>query len=147
MTAPMTPQTTNEPTQVAPSSIDDERPEVAASVADYQRQIDELRATYETRLVNAHLRAEAIRAGMLDLDGLKLADLSGVSLGLDDKLVGGREVMEALKRTKPWLFGSALSSSSPASAPPSRPLAPRSALDMTDEEYAAARAAIVSRRF
>jgi hypothetical protein len=119
---------------------------VVRSAADYEQEIGDLRASYEVRLINAHLRTEAVRAGMLDLDGLKLADLSDIRLGPDDTLTGVDQVMEMLRRSKPWLFNVTKSSSSAAAAPPSQPARQKSALEMTDQEYAAARAALVSRK-
>jgi len=109
-------------------------------------EIAKLRAHYEGRLVTANLRTEAVRAGMIDLDGLKLVDLSSVTLDANDKIIDGRKLMDDLRRHKPWLFGAA-SSSSPAVAPASQPVRQRTALEMTDEEYAAARAALTRHRF
>jgi len=109
-------------------------------------EIAKLRAEYEARLVAANLRTEAVRAGMVDLDGLKLVDLSSVTLDPNDKIVDGRKLMDDLRRHKPWLFGAA-SSSSPAVAPASQPVRQKTALEMTDEEYAAARAALTRHRF
>ena len=120
--------------------------EVVKIPEDYDIEIERLRATYESRLVAAHLRTEAVRAGMIDLDGLKLVDASNVKLGPDDKLIGSRELMEGLRRTKPWLFGST-SSSSIAAAPALKPVHQKTALDMTAEEYASARASLTKRRY
>jgi hypothetical protein len=109
-------------------------------------QIEKLRAEYESRLVAANLRTEAVRAGMIDLDGLKLVDLSSVTLDANDKIVDGRKIMDGLRREKPWLFG-ATSSSSAAVAPASQPVRQKTALEMSDEEYAAARAVLTRHRF
>jgi hypothetical protein len=109
-------------------------------------EIDKLRAHYESRLLAANLRTEAIKAGMIDLDGLKLVDLSSATLDAHDRVIGGRKMMEDLRRHKPWLFGAASSSSS-AVAPASQPVRQKTALEMTDEEYTAARAAITKHRF
>ena len=97
-----------------------------------------LRDDFQSRLVAANLRTEAVRAGMIDLDGLKLVDLSDVRLDDDDKIIGGRKMMTELRRAKPWLFGTG-SSSSVAIAPTLLPARQKTAMDMTDEEYAAAR--------
>jgi hypothetical protein len=105
-----------------------------------------LRDEFEIRLVAAHLRTEAVRAGMVDLDGLKMIDVSAVRLGSDDNIVGGRKLMDDLRRNKPWLFA-VTSSSSSAIAPASRPVRQKSALEMTDEEYAAARTAVTKQHF
>jgi hypothetical protein len=83
---------------------------------------------------------------MIDLDGLKLVDLSGVRLDKDDKVVEGRKIMADLRRSKPWLFG-ASSTSSAAIAPASQPVRQKSAMDMTNEEYAAARTAVTKYQF
>jgi len=104
-------------------------------------EIAKLRNDFQSRLIAANLRTEAVRAGMIDLDGLRLVDLSGVHLDENDKVVGGRKIMAELRRIKPWLFG-AVSTSSAAIAPASQPVRQKTAMDMTDEEYAAARTAV-----
>ena len=68
-------------------------------------EVSKLHAQYQARLMAAGLRTEAAKAGMIDLDGLKLIDTSSVVLDADDKIVGGRKLMEDLRRDKPWLFG------------------------------------------
>jgi hypothetical protein len=120
-----------------------------------QREIGEQTATeelaklqrdFQSRLVAANLRTEAVRAGMIDLDGLKLVDLSEVRIDDTDKIVGGRQLMADLRRNKPWLFG-ATSSSSVAFAPSSQPVRQKTAMDMTDDEYATARTAVTKYQF
>jgi hypothetical protein len=72
---------------------------------------------------DALLKAAAQRAGMIDLDALKLADLTKVKLndkGEIDALIGD------LKKSKPHLFSG------------------KSALGMTKEEWAAARRKAIS---
>jgi hypothetical protein len=77
--------------------------------------------------IDAELRARATAAGMVDLDGLKLADLSTVKIGAGGAVQGGAELMAGLRKARPYLF-------------------PKSAMDMTDAEYAKARAAYAGRR-
>lgn len=108
-------------------------------------EIATLRNEFQSRLVAANLRTEAVRAGMVDLDGLKLIDASGIRLDNNDMVVGGRQLMADLRRSKPWLFGPA-SSSSAALPPASRPARQKTAMDMTDEEYAAARDAVTKQQ-
>jgi hypothetical protein len=110
------------------------------------KEIVKLRCEFQSRLIAANLRTEAVRAGMIDLDGLKLIDLSAVQLSNDDRVIGGRKLMDDLRRTKPWLFGMT-SSSSGATAPASQPARQKTALEMTDEEYAAARVAVTKYQF
>jgi hypothetical protein len=109
-------------------------------------EVTKLHGQYQARLVAASLRAEAVKAGMIDLDGLKLIDTSSIVLDFDDTIVGGRKLMEDLRRDKPWLFGTT-SSSSIAAVPASQPVRQKTALEMTDEEYAAARAALTRSHF
>jgi hypothetical protein len=57
-------------------------------------EIAKLRVAFQSRLIAANLRTEAVRAGMIDLDGLKLVDLTGVRLDDNDKVLGGRPETE-----------------------------------------------------
>jgi hypothetical protein len=131
-------------TQVKPFNEEegnlDEQPDRATE------DIAKLRIEFKSRLVVANLRTEAVRAGMIDLDGLKLIDHSAIRLDDDDKVIDGRKLMDDLRRNKPWLFA-VTSSSSAAKAPASQPVRPKTALEMTDEEYAAARIAVIKYQF
>ena len=109
-------------------------------------EIKKLTSDFRSRLIMASLRTEAVRAGMVDLDGLKLINLPEAQLGSDDTVIGARKIMENMRRSKPWLFGTS-SSSSIAAVPASQPVRHKTALEMTDEEYAVARAALVKRRY
>jgi hypothetical protein len=115
--------------------------DLPAQASETSEEITKLQKNFQARLVTANLRTEAVQAGMIDLDGLKLVDLSAVQLDNDDKVVDGRKLMEDLRRNKPWLF-TAASSSSAAIAPTSQPIKSKTAMDMTDEEYSAARIAV-----
>jgi len=94
------------------------------------------------RVIRAELKAVALKAGMVDLDGLKLADLSAVKLNDQGEVEGADALIEALKTAKPYLFGTAQHSSTPATPPAAKPPAAKKATEMTDAEYAAARKAI-----
>jgi len=95
--------------------------------------LEQVRQDYEARLIAATLKIEAVKSGMIDLDGLKLVDLRGVRLDHNDRIVGGEGLMAELRRDKPWLFAPAFSSST-AAAPASQPVRSKKAIDMTDEE-------------
>jgi hypothetical protein len=120
--------------------------EPGANLNEESEEIVKLRDEFQSRLVVANLRTEAVRAGMIDLDGLRLIDLSAVRLSDDDRVIGGRKLMDDLRRTKPWLFGVA-SSSSAAIAPASHPVRQKTALEMTEAEYTAARAVVTKYQF
>jgi hypothetical protein len=134
--------------------MDDNVPETRSDLADgdepdeqqsVSEEIATLQTNFQARLITANLQTEAVRAGMIDLDGLKLLDLSGVHLDENDKVVGGRKIMAELRRDKPWLFGVA-STSSAATAPASQPVRQKTAMDMTEAEYTAARTAVTKYR-
>ncbi len=99
----------------------------------------------EARLIRAELKAEAVRAGMVDLDGLKLIDTSQIKLGEGGEVQGAGHLMHSLRRSKPWLFAQS-SSSSPATPPPAHPPRPRRATEMSVEEWRVARAELLKRR-
>jgi hypothetical protein len=110
-----------------------------------EREIAEIRLESDARLVRAELKAEAIRSGMIDLDGLKLMDTTSLLIEKDGTVVGAASLMEQFRKAKPWLFGSNFSSNT-ATPPPAQ--APRSKLatEMSDAEYKVARAAIMKQR-
>ncbi len=117
----------------------------AARAAELQRQLDALQASTTQRLIRAELKAHAVRAGMVDLDGLKLIDTATVTLDEDGELAGGAALMEAFRHAKPWLFAAA-NSSTPASPPPSQPPKAKKATEMTVAEWKAARAELLRHR-
>ena len=108
----------------------------------------ELRATRlasEKRLINAELKAEALKSGMIDLDGLKLIEGNDVRIDEIGEVRGAAAVINRLRRNKPWLFTGGNSSS--LASPPS-PSAGRAKLatEMTLDEWRAARSDLVRRR-
>lgn len=119
----------------------------AERVAALERRLQEMEESHRGALLRAGLRAEAQRAGMVDLDGLKLIDTSQVSLDPTGDVVGGAALMANLRRAKPWLFGLSPggSSTSSAAAPPAQAPQPRRATDMTHDEWQAARTELLRR--
>ena len=121
--------------------------ELRARTDTLERQLTDLQRHAETRLVRAELKAEAVRAGMIDLDGLRLVDLPALKVNEGGEVEGVAAVMQDLRKRKPWLFGAAQQfSSNPSSPPPSSPAKQKLATEMTDAEYRAARAAILRHR-
>lgn len=122
----------------------DETPETDR-VAGLERELADLRQAHREALLRTGLRAEAQRAGMVDLDGLKLVDSTTLAVDEHGEVAGAAALMASLKRAKPWLFGAAGSSSSTAAVPPAQPPKSRRAADMTYEEWQAARAELLRR--
>ncbi|WP_426102921.1 hypothetical protein [Pseudomonas sp. PSPC3-3] len=116
--------------------------EEAAALAKTEA-LKEATADADKRVLLAELKGEAVKAGLVDLDQLKLLDVDKVKL-VDGKLDGAEALFNSLKESKPYLFGTSSNSSTPNPTPPKTPDAGKSAKDMTADEYAAARAAIVS---
>jgi hypothetical protein len=109
-----------------------------------EQDSQETRRLNEKRLMLAELKVEAMRANMIDLDGLQFLDMNQIRLDEDGSVADGAELIGRLKRTKPWLFATP-SSSSIAKVPPSGPTRQKLARDMSDEEYRIARANIIKR--
>ncbi len=110
-----------------------------------ERRLAEMAEAVDARVIRAELKAEAVRAGMVDLDGLKLIDPAEVRLSPAGEVEGAGALMNRLRRSKPWLFGAA-STSSAAPAPPATPPRAKRAAEMTDAEYRAAKAELLRRR-
>lgn len=108
-----------------------------------ERQLAEAEVQSALRIRQSELKGEAVRAGIIDLDGLRLLDPATMA-GAEDAFdpVG---VIARLRRDKPWLFGSANSSSS-AVVPVAVQSRKRLATEMSVEEWRAARAEILRRR-
>lgn len=91
------------------------------------------------RIIRAELKAVAIKAGMVDLDGLKLADLSSVVLGEDGEVTGAEDLMAKLKEAKPYLFAepSKSTTNTEVKVPPKKDPEKFSATKATPEELKA----------
>jgi hypothetical protein len=104
------------------------------AAADAETKVKETHTAAEQRIIRAELKAEAIKAGMVDIDGLKLADLSSIKIDEKGEITGATELMTALKESKPYLFKEATSSSSADPVPPKEKPKPFDARTATPEE-------------
>jgi hypothetical protein len=111
-----------------------------------EKEIEEVRQHARHQIMLADLTVAAVRAGMIDLDGIRLLDLTSVPKKDDGRVADPAGLMADLKRAKPWLFGSG-STSSVTDVPPSTPPRQKLATEMSDEEYRAARTLILKRRY
>ncbi len=120
--------------------------EMEAAASQAREQLAGERKAATARIVRAEVSALAARAGMVDPDGLKLLDLSGVALNEVGEVEGGDAAVLAARQARPWLFADARTSN------PERPPRPRDpsqggdARQMTAKEYAAARKSHAWRR-
>ncbi len=110
-----------------------------------EASLREAREASDKRAIQSELRAEAVRRGMVDLDGLKLIEGGSVSIDAEGVVHGAAAVMTKLRHDKPWLFG-APSSSSVAGVPSAAPVRAKLATEMTLQEWRVARAELLRRR-
>jgi hypothetical protein len=106
-----------------------------------QQQLDHA----NQRLVLAELKSHAIRAGIIDIDCLKLLDSSGFKLDDNGDLPEAPAALARLKREKPWIF-TQQNSSHPAPPPAPEPPQQKTAKEMTHKEWRAAREELIRRR-
>ncbi|OYV52248.1 MAG: hypothetical protein B7Z78_06290 [Rhodospirillales bacterium 20-60-12] len=131
--------------------MSDEPDSPPQSIADWQsraeaaeRLLEDHKHATDLRIAAVELKAEAIRAGMIDLDGLKLIEPDDLKFIEPGNTATASEIIDRLRNSKPWLF-SARSSSSGATAPKPEPPRARHARDMTHTEWRAAREALLRR--
>jgi hypothetical protein len=118
-----------------------EAEEIAATAAKSAEEgVSKVQQEANARIIRSELKAEAIKAGMIDLDGLKLADLTKVKLSETGDVEGAAELLTALKESKPYLFGATSNSSTPGNPPPPKSNEPQDVRSMSKEEYAKAKA-------
>jgi hypothetical protein len=129
----------------APDAPPDDIAALRARADALEVRLREAMETAQQRLVKVELKAEAIRAGMIDLDGLKLIEPGQVAMSEQGEIEGAAGVIQKLKRAKPWLFNQG-SSSSTAAPPPSAPPRAKHATEMTLDEWRAARTELLRRR-
>ena len=110
-----------------------------------EASLKEARASADRQLVHLELKAEALKSGMVDLDGLKLIEHGDVSIDENGQVHGAASVMARMRRAKPWLFTPA-SSSSAAGVPVNAPGRPKLATEMSLDEWRVARAELLRRR-
>ena len=125
--------------------VDPVAEDLAARAVMLEARIAELEAATREAAIRGELKAEAVRAGMVDLDGLKLADTSVVTVDERGAVVGAAALMSSLRRAKPWLFGAA-NSSSTAAVPVAEAPRGRMASEMSHEEWQAGRRALIRQR-
>lgn len=121
---------------------DEHKTAAEKAATDAEGKVKEAHTAAEQRVIRAELKAEALKAGMVDLDGLKLADLSKVKINEACEVEGADALMEELKKAKPYLFSGNQHSSTPGNPPNPTPPVAKKATEMSAEEYAAARSKI-----
>lgn len=125
--------------------ITDPMAELKERCEQLERELVQVKHRADAGIVKAHLQAEATKAGIIDLDGLKMLDVSAVTITEDGEVRGASALMERVRKEKPWLFGKQ-STSNTTVVPPAQPPRQKLATEMTDVEYKAAREALIRHR-
>jgi len=107
--------------------------EAAKARNEAQAAIAEVRRAADAQIIQAELKASALAAGMIDVEGLKLLDTSDVELNEEGNIVIPAALFADAKKAKPWLFGQA-STSSTAATPKIEPPKTKSVREMDDKE-------------
>lgn len=108
--------------------------------------LTEASAESDKRVLMAELKGEAVKAGLVDLDQLKLLDVSGIKFAADGKIDGADVLFKGLKETKPYLFGVQNTTSSTQQKPPPANPETKKASEMTADEYRKARADLLKNK-
>jgi putative heme iron utilization protein len=123
--------------------------EAAEKTAAAEKAMTDAGVRVAEALRDAAVRVAAKDAGILDIDGLKLFDLSDVKVGEDGAVTIPPKFFEEAKAAKPYLFsqtGADVGTTSSTAKPPAASdTKGKTATEMTPEEYRAARAALVGR--
>ena len=86
------------------------------------------------RIIRTELKVVALKEGLVDLDDLKLLDVSGIEVDDDGNIKGAEDIIKKFKEDKPHKFGEA-STSHNVKPPKKDDLGdPKKVKDMTPEE-------------
>jgi hypothetical protein len=131
-------------TEIVGDSMEDAFVALRTRADALERQLQDVERNAALQLRQSELKAEALRAGIVDVDGLRLIDPSSLE-GRHGGDFDAASLVDRLRRDKPWLFGAG-NSSSASTAPPAVPAKRRLAMDMSVDEWRAARADLLRRR-
>ena len=121
--------------------------ELSKTKKDGDEKVSAAQKAADERLLRAELKAAAVKAGLVDMDVLKLVDISPLKLNENGEIEGLDKLVEDFKKTKPHFFGAAGASTS---APGTKP-APKGGNDpvdvtkMSPQDYAAYKAKMLGR--
>jgi len=118
---------------------------VTAAKTDAVTRVSAAEKAAQDRLLRAELKAAAIKAGITDLDGLKLADTSKLKLNDVGEIDGLDPFMEEFKKSKPYLFSGTGSTSAPGQKPAPKDNEPLDATKMSKADYEKAKAKLLGR--
>lgn len=125
--------------------MSDDNPPPELRIVELESRLADMEARTNQRLIHSELKSQALRAGIVDLDALKLIETDGLEIDESGNLAGAAKLIADLKRNKPYLFGPA-NTSTPLSPPPTAPPSVKRATQMTHAEWQSARSELLRRR-
>jgi len=106
---------------------------------DTEKRFNELSLAAKNKLLRAEVKSHAIKAGIVDLDALKLIDMDMFKFDEETGEIGNADdVFKDLKTKKSYLFQTP-NTSSGAQQPKAAPAGPIDAMKMSKEEFKAFR--------
>lgn len=109
----------------------------AKHLTDAEAKTKAIESSANDRVLRAELRALAREAGILDLDDLKLMDVSGLKVDADGNVTGADALIAAFKEAKPYKFKEVSSTSSTTPTPKADTGKPKRIEDMSPAEIKA----------
>lgn len=109
------------------------------AIADSQMKSDD-------RVIRAELKALAATAGIKNMEYLKLADISAVTLDADGNVVGADKIVEKMKTDMPDLFGASSTTNVGGKPPKADDQKAKKATEMTPEEYEASKKELLKKK-
>lgn len=122
--------------------------------ATYRNEVKNVRAELHSTIIRSELKTAALAAGIVDLDALKMFDTSKLSISAENDVVGVNELVEQMRKEKPYLFKQEsdskksdekqesktdtkkqTSTSAHAKAPETAAAKQKTAMDMSKEEF------------
>ena len=109
----------------------------AKHLTDAEAKTKTIESDANDKVMRAELRALAREAGILDLDDLKLMDVSGMKVDKDGNVTGAAELIKVFKEAKPYKFKEVTSTSSTVTKPKVEDGKVKKVSEMTEEERVA----------
>jgi len=139
-------QTTKEELETVKTHSEKEKQELTSKVESTAKE----RQMYEEKYVHAEIKAQAVAAGIKDIDFVKLIDTAEVKIDDKGNVIGIDKAIADLKTKKPDWFGSERKASSSTNAPfadKETKTTPKHARDMSPEEWAKHKPAYMAGKF
>ena len=113
---------------------------------EYETRFNDIKVKSEQRIVMAELKAEAIKAGIINHNDLKILDLNSIKLDEKGDVIIPKDFFDSAKKERPYLFkiSGAESGNTTITTPSPSPTNIKKKLsEMTKDEYEASKNNII----